>query len=490
MWSSSNFMDFHEHSGLEERDMGVDRTVSAQSRHESPLLPIPSKTYMQSIGDSCAVGATASVKNTFVHFTTADEQGQPDLNQKSKSGPASMSEPALLNYCHESEEEDTAEDEQPEPWRSASGPGRLAASAREHLSNDEQPTLERRCTSDLAGQHEAVKVALPLCVSVDTTTQVQQSNCTRDLSPFSRWLGFPRPDPAIDDPFCLDATGTCQLSADESLSSPVSPSSDCPLPQQQGTFIPSHVVYAAAPICVTPLAGWFASASMGTLRSYDLAAASSCNAASWVTAFSFPPGLPATAPPEFPETPPPQLSENFDEVQEEETVPHWVRVPLVENLPSIGSAGHHAGNCRPCAHHWRVGGCSKGKACAFCHACGEGAFCKDKRVKVMKLRGEGVPRRRAERSKAEKSAVGANAATAKQDVSLPDVRWGGRADYTCVSDSAQTWPSTWYPASLTHSLLQPGSCSADAANIMLNPNHWDMVAANSQQCLQGHQAAF
>lgn len=39
-------------------------------------------------------------------------------------------------------------------------------------------------------------------------------------------------------------------------------------------------------------------------------------------------------------------------------------------LPSVGSAGHHVGQCKPCAFVGRLGGCRSGYDCGFCHSCG------------------------------------------------------------------------------------------------------------------------
>lgn len=39
-----------------------------------------------------------------------------------------------------------------------------------------------------------------------------------------------------------------------------------------------------------------------------------------------------------------------------------------DELPSIGSAGHHTENCKPCAFFHTVG-CENGLACQFCHLC-------------------------------------------------------------------------------------------------------------------------
>lgn len=38
-------------------------------------------------------------------------------------------------------------------------------------------------------------------------------------------------------------------------------------------------------------------------------------------------------------------------------------------VPSIGSVGHSAGTCKPCAF-FHTKGCDKGAECSFCHACG------------------------------------------------------------------------------------------------------------------------
>lgn len=66
---------------------------------------------------------------------------------------------------------------------------------------------------------------------------------------------------------------------------------------------------------------------------------------------------------------------------------------------SIGSLLHDSGECRPCAHKWKAGGCAKGKDCNFCHACDGYAFKRTKKDKVMRLRDEGVPRHRSRNEK-------------------------------------------------------------------------------------------
>lgn len=41
-------------------------------------------------------------------------------------------------------------------------------------------------------------------------------------------------------------------------------------------------------------------------------------------------------------------------------------------LPSLGSAGHDIGECRPCAFIHKQRGCSLAAGCPFCHLCGAG----------------------------------------------------------------------------------------------------------------------
>merc|ERR1712194_321047 len=50
--------------------------------------------------------------------------------------------------------------------------------------------------------------------------------------------------------------------------------------------------------------------------------------------------------------------------------------------PSVGSVGHAAGTCKPCAWNWKSSGCGKGGACTFCHMCDEDALRKKRREKL------------------------------------------------------------------------------------------------------------
>jgi len=46
--------------------------------------------------------------------------------------------------------------------------------------------------------------------------------------------------------------------------------------------------------------------------------------------------------------------------------------PSLSELPSVGSATHHLGTCRPCAHAHKPKGCKNGVQCSFCHLCPPG----------------------------------------------------------------------------------------------------------------------
>merc|ERR1712159_257599 len=57
-----------------------------------------------------------------------------------------------------------------------------------------------------------------------------------------------------------------------------------------------------------------------------------------------------------------------------------------EELPSLGSHLHSAGECRPCAWFHKPQGCSNGAECRHCHLCGDGEIKTRKKSKVAGLR--------------------------------------------------------------------------------------------------------
>lgn len=62
--------------------------------------------------------------------------------------------------------------------------------------------------------------------------------------------------------------------------------------------------------------------------------------------------------------------------------------PGASALPSVGSTGHAEGTCRPCAHSWKPGGCSKGFSCTFCHLCREDDFRKKRKDRASFFRAQ------------------------------------------------------------------------------------------------------
>ena len=57
-------------------------------------------------------------------------------------------------------------------------------------------------------------------------------------------------------------------------------------------------------------------------------------------------------------------------------------------VPSIGSASHGTGLCRPCAWLWKPGGCQNGEQCRHCHLCPEGELKARRKVKAELARQE------------------------------------------------------------------------------------------------------
>mmetsp|Transcript_82465 Transcript_82465/g.163695 ORF Transcript_82465/g.163695 Transcript_82465/m.163695 type:complete len:808 (-) Transcript_82465:404-2827(-) len=58
-------------------------------------------------------------------------------------------------------------------------------------------------------------------------------------------------------------------------------------------------------------------------------------------------------------------------------------------LPSLGSALHGTGMCRPCAWFWKPQGCGNGMDCCHCHLCPEGEIKARRKMKVAVMRHHG-----------------------------------------------------------------------------------------------------
>lgn len=63
-------------------------------------------------------------------------------------------------------------------------------------------------------------------------------------------------------------------------------------------------------------------------------------------------------------------------------------------LPSVGSVGHAAEKCKPCAHIWKPNGCDKGHFCTFCHLCDEEDFKRKRKEKLSRLKHDVASRKR------------------------------------------------------------------------------------------------
>mmetsp|Transcript_6583 Transcript_6583/g.9040 ORF Transcript_6583/g.9040 Transcript_6583/m.9040 type:complete len:185 (-) Transcript_6583:13-567(-) len=50
---------------------------------------------------------------------------------------------------------------------------------------------------------------------------------------------------------------------------------------------------------------------------------------------------------------------------------------------SEGAKLHEAGECRPCAWHWKESGCVNGANCDFCHLCDEAALALRRKERLM-----------------------------------------------------------------------------------------------------------
>jgi len=68
--------------------------------------------------------------------------------------------------------------------------------------------------------------------------------------------------------------------------------------------------------------------------------------------------------------------------------PVLLLTPIVEapalgspELPTLGSADHRSGTCRPCAHAYSSRGCNNGTQCPFCHLCPPGELKRQQKAK-------------------------------------------------------------------------------------------------------------
>jgi hypothetical protein len=103
-------------------------------------------------------------------------------------------------------------------------------------------------------------------------------------------------------------------------------------------------------------------------------------------ATSWPSGVPPPPPddwPPMPVPPPPPAPQTLRlaEALGSHTSTSSVSPEVLATLPSLGSVGHAAGECRPCAFV-TTKGCKSGKECEFCHLCAPGE--KKRRQKVKR----------------------------------------------------------------------------------------------------------
>merc|ERR1719335_954221 len=68
--------------------------------------------------------------------------------------------------------------------------------------------------------------------------------------------------------------------------------------------------------------------------------------------------------------------------------------------PSVGSAAHGTGQCKPCAWYHKAKGCFRGKDCRHCHTCSPDELGKRKKDKVAVLRAQAKGEKLAAQSQA------------------------------------------------------------------------------------------
>jgi len=96
-------------------------------------------------------------------------------------------------------------------------------------------------------------------------------------------------------------------------------------------------------------------------------------------------------------SPPRRSSKGTAEGQLENTLVEADEAQEEAALPSIGSANHALGNCKPCAHAWKDAGCSKGASCTFCHLCEADDFRRRRKEKTQRLKAERSQRKKGDK---------------------------------------------------------------------------------------------
>jgi len=66
--------------------------------------------------------------------------------------------------------------------------------------------------------------------------------------------------------------------------------------------------------------------------------------------------------------------------------PSMAATGVLDGLPSVGSALHAMGMCRPCAWFWKPQGCQNAQECHHCHLCPEGEIKARKKSKLSLVR--------------------------------------------------------------------------------------------------------
>lgn len=174
-----------------------------------------------------------------------------------------------------------------------------------------------------------------------------------------------------------------------------------PLPEKSGMnvhaieFVPAFHQMAAVPApCPTetalgslPSAMWAAPAALHaqSLSQYEAQSHAEAQAVTMVEAVLEP--LPRSADVQVPS--------NWTSDTKPQAAQGWPMPPEVlqqgvqgatVTLPSLGSAFHQSGQCKPCAWLWKPRGCQNAASCDYCHLCPEGELKQRKKSKVAAIR--------------------------------------------------------------------------------------------------------